>query len=103
LGQFTLLEEALAAAGVAVWPMVEFEADDALAAGAVAAARDQRVERVVICTPDKDLAQCVQGTRIVQLNRGTRVTRDESGVVHKFGVSPSSIPDYLSLVRVSGT
>jgi 5'-3' exonuclease len=98
LAQFSLLEEALSAAGITVWPMVEFEADDALAAGAVAAARDERVERVVICTPDKDLAQCVQGTRIVQLNRRTRVTCDESGVVHKFGVSPRSIPDYLALV-----
>jgi 5'-3' exonuclease len=98
LEQFPLLEEALSAAGIVVWPMVEFEADDALAAGAVAAARDERVERVVICTPDKDLAQCVQGTRIVQLNRRTRATRDESGVIQKFGVSPGSIPDYLALV-----
>ena len=98
LAQFPLLEEVLSAAGVVVWPMVEFEADDALAAGAVAAARDARVERVIICTPDKDLAQCVRGTRIVQLNRRTRVTRDEAGVVQKFGVSPASIPDYLALV-----
>ena len=96
--QFPILEEVLAAAGVVVWPMVEFEADDALAAAAVAAARDPRVERVIICTPDKDLAQCVQGTRIVQLNRRTRVTIDEAGVVQKFGVSPTSIPDYLALV-----
>ncbi len=78
--------------------MVEFEADDALAAGAVAAAKDKRVEQVVICTPDKDLAQCVRGTRIVQLNRRTRVTIDEAGVLKKFGVPPSSIPDYLALV-----
>src|SRR3989475_6102322 len=98
LAQFTRLEDALSAAGVVVWPMVEFEADDALAAGAVAAARDARVERVIICTPDKDLAQCVRGTRIVQLNRRTRVTLDESGVIKKFGVSPASIPDYLALV-----
>ena len=98
LAQFTLLEEALSAAGVAVWPMVEFEADDALAAGAVAAARDARVEQVVICTPDKDLAQCVRGTKIVQLNRRTRVTLDEAGVIRKFGVPPESIPDYLALV-----
>src|SRR6202035_4058326 len=98
LAQFSLLEDALAAAGVVVWPMVEYEADDALAAGAVAAARDQRVEHVIICTPDKDLAQCVRGTRIVQLNRRTRVTRDEAGVIQKFGVSPASIPDYLALV-----
>ncbi|HWY56257.1 MAG TPA: 5'-3' exonuclease H3TH domain-containing protein [Terriglobales bacterium] len=96
--QFPLLEEVLSAAGIVVWPMVEFEADDALAAGAVAAARDARVERVIICTPDKDLAQCVSGTRIVQLNRRTRVTIDEAGVVQKFGVSPASIPDYLALV-----
>ena len=98
LGQFPLLEETLAAAGIVVWPMVEFEADDALAAGAVAAARDARVERVLICTPDKDLAQCVSGTRIVQLDRRTRVVRDEAGVIKKFGVTPASIPDYLALV-----
>jgi 5'-3' exonuclease len=98
LAQFPLLEEALSAAGVVVWPMVEFEADDALAAGAAAAARDARVERVIICTPDKDLAQCVRGTRIVQLNRRTRVTLDEAGVKQKFGVPPESIPDYLALV-----
>jgi 5'-3' exonuclease len=98
LSQFHLLEEVLAAAGVVVWPMVEFEADDALAAAAVAAARDPRVEHVIICTPDKDLAQCVSGTRIVQLDRRTRVTRDETGVIQKFGVRPESIPDYLALV-----
>jgi 5'-3' exonuclease len=98
LSQFHLLEEVLAAAGVVVWPMVEFEADDALAAAAVAAARDPRVEHVIICTPDKDLAQCVSGTRIVQLDRRTRVTRDEAGVIQKFGVQPKSIPDYLALV-----
>lgn len=96
--QFPLLEETLSAAGVVVWPMVEFEADDALAAGAVAAARDRRVDRVIICTPDKDLGQCVSGTRIVQLNRRTGVTFDESGVIQKFGVPPASIPDYLALV-----
>jgi len=98
LAQFPLLEEALAAAGVVVWPMIEFEADDALAAGAAAAARDARVDRVIICTPDKDLAQCVSGARIVQLNRRTRTIRDEAGVVAKFGVPPASIPDYLALV-----
>lgn len=98
LAQFPLLEETLAAAGVPVWPMIEFEADDALAAGAVAAAADPRVERVTICTPDKDLAQCVCGTRIVQLNRRTRVTFDEAGIVAKFGIVPASIPDYLALV-----
>ncbi len=96
--QFPLLEEVLSAAGVVVWPMVEFEADDALAAAAVAAAQDKRVEQVIICTPDKDLAQCVRGTKIVQLNRRTRVTLDEAGVIKKFGVSPQSIPDYLALV-----
>jgi 5'-3' exonuclease len=96
--QFPLLEEAIAAAGVVVWPMVEFEADDALAAGAAAAARDERVGQVIICTPDKDLAQCVRGTRVVQLNRRTRVTMDEAGVIQKFGVPPESIPDYLALV-----
>ena len=78
--------------------MVEFEADDALAAAAAAAASDPRVERVIICTPDKDLAQCVRGTRVVQLNRRTRTIRDEAGVVAKFGVPPASIPDYLALV-----
>ncbi len=98
LAQFPLLEETLAAAGVVVWPMIEFEADDALAAGASLAARDPRVDRVIICTPDKDLAQCVRGTRVVQLNRRTRVTMDEAGVTQKFGVPPKSIPDYLALV-----
>ena len=98
LSQFGLLEDALTALGVTVWPMVEYEADDALAAAAVLAAADARVEQVIICTPDKDLAQTVSGTRIVQLNRRTNVTRDEAGVVAKFGVLPASIPDYLALV-----
>ncbi len=98
LAQFEPLEEALSALGVAVWPMVEFEADDGLAAGAAKAALDPAVERVMICTPDKDLAQCVRGTRVVQLNRRTNAIRDEAGVVEKFGVSPPSIPDYLALV-----
>jgi 5'-3' exonuclease len=98
LAQFPILEEALSALGVVVWPMVEFEADDALASAAAAAERDPRVERVLICTPDKDLAQCVRGTRVVQLNRRTRLIRDEAGVVEKFGVTPASIPDYLALV-----
>jgi len=98
LAQFPLVEEILVAAGIVVWPMVEFEADDALAAAAAAAARDARVERVIICTPDKDLGQCVRGQRVVQLNRRTRVTLDEAGVVQKFGVLPESIPDYLALV-----
>jgi 5'-3' exonuclease len=98
LAQFPLLEEALSALGIVVWRMVEFEADDALAAAAKAAADDPRVERVIICTPDKDLAQCVRGTRVVQLDRRKNITRDESGVVAKFGVAPASIPDYLALV-----
>jgi 5'-3' exonuclease len=96
--QFRPLEDALSALGVVVWPMVEFEADDALAAAAAMAAADQRVEQVIVCTPDKDLAQCVQGERIVQLDRRTRELRDESGVRQKFGVSPASIPDWLALV-----
>jgi len=98
LAQFPLLESALTAMGVVVWPMVEFEADDALAAAAAAAARDARVDRVMICTPDKDLAQCVRGTRVVQLNRRSRTLHDEAGVIAKFGVPPASIPDYLALV-----
>src|SRR5687767_2329415 len=98
LAQFHPLEEALSALGIVVWPMVDFEADDALAAAAAKAALDPRVERVVICTPDKDLAQCVRGTRVVQMNRRTRVVFDEAGVIAKFGVPPASIPDYLALV-----
>jgi 5'-3' exonuclease len=98
LAQFPLLEETLSAAGVVVWPMIKFEADDALAAAAAEASRDPRVERVIICTPDKDLAQSVRGSRVVQLNRRTRVTLDEDGVIRKFGVPPESIPDYLALV-----
>lgn len=98
LSQFPLLEDALTALGVVVWPMVEYEADDALAAAAEKAAADPRVERVFICTPDKDLAQAVRGTRVVQLNRRTNAIMDEAGVVKKFGVPPASIPDYLALV-----
>jgi len=98
LAQFPLLEEVLSAAGIVVWPMIEFEADDALAAGAATATLDRRVEQVIICTPDKDLAQCVRGTRVVQLNRRTRVIIDEAGVIGKFGVPPASIPDHLALV-----
>ena len=98
LAQFPVLEDALDALGVVVWPMVEFEADDALAAAAARASEDPAVDRVIICTPDKDLAQCVRGTRVVQLNRRTNVILDEAGVVKKFGVSPASIPDYLALV-----
>jgi 5'-3' exonuclease len=96
--QFQPLEEALSALGVVVWPMVDFEADDALAAAAAMAAADARVAQVVICTPDKDLAQCVRGDRIVQLDRRTRELRDEPGVRQKFGVAPASIPDWLALV-----
>ncbi|MGA7242075.1 MAG: 5'-3' exonuclease H3TH domain-containing protein [Terracidiphilus sp.] len=98
LSQFPLLEEVLAAAGIVVWPMIEFEADDALASAAALSRQDRRVEQVVICTPDKDLAQCVQASRVVQLIRRTGVTMDEAGVISKFGVTPESIPDYLALV-----
>src|SRR6266581_4352958 len=96
--QFQPLEDALEALGVVVWPMVEFEADDALAAAAAMAATDARVEQVVVCTPDKDLAQCVRGDRVVQLDRRTRELRNESAVRQKFGVPPVSIPDWLALV-----
>ena len=96
--QFPLLEDALRAFGVVVWAMVEYEADDALAAAAAKAALDERVERVYICTPDKDLAQCVRGARVVQMDRRKRTVRDETGVIAKFGVPPASIPDYLALV-----
>ena len=98
LAQFHPLEQALSAMGVVVFPMVEFEADDALAAAAAVAAADPRVARVLICTPDKDLAQCVFGERVVQFDRRARQMRGEAGVVKKFGVPPASIPDYLALV-----
>jgi len=98
LSQFPILEEALRSMGVVVWPMIEYEADDALASAAYRAAVDDRVNQVLICTPDKDLAQCVQGTRIVQVDRRSGTVRDESGVVAKFGVTPGSIADYLALV-----
>ena len=98
LSQFPILEEALEAMGVVVWPMVYYEADDALAAAADKAAKDDRVQQVIICTPDKDLSQCVVGTRVVQLDRRRQVIRDEAGVVAKFGVKPESIPDYLAVV-----
>jgi 5'-3' exonuclease len=98
MSQFPILEDALDAMGVVVWPMEYFEADDALASGAAAAARDERVNRVFICTPDKDLCQSVSGTRVVQLDRRRDIVRDEAGVVAKFGVKPESIPDYLGLV-----
>src|SRR5205809_6673169 len=98
LSQFPILEEALEAMGVVVWPMVYYEADDALTAAAAKAAGDDRVRQVIICTPDKDLSQCVVGTRVVQLDRRRDVLRDEAGVVAKFGVKPQSIPDYLAVV-----
>jgi 5'-3' exonuclease len=96
--QFAPLEDALDALGLGVWPMVEFEADDALAAAAARVATDARVTQVLLCTPDKDLAQCVRGDRVVQLDRRTRQIRDEAGVRRKFGVAPASIPDWLALV-----
>jgi 5'-3' exonuclease len=98
LGQFNLLEECLEAFGVVVWAEVELEADDALASAAAVAADDPSVRQVVICTPDKDLAQCVVGDRIVQLDRRRDVLSNEEGVREKFGVSPTSIPDWLALV-----
>jgi 5'-3' exonuclease len=98
LSQFPILEEALEAMGVVVWPMVQFEADDALASAAGKAAKDEDVKQVLICTPDKDLAQCVVGARVVQLDRRQNILRDEAGVVAKFGVKPQSIPDYLAVV-----
>jgi len=98
LSQFPILEEALEAMGVVVWPMVEFEADDALASSAARAALDDQVRQVFICTPDKDLGQCVVGTRVVQLDRRREIVRDEAGVIAKFGVKPQSIPDYLAVV-----
>jgi 5'-3' exonuclease len=98
LGQFGLLEVTLEAMGVVVWPMVDVEADDALASAAAVAADDPAVEQVVICTPDKDLGQCVRGRRVVQLDRRRQVVYDKAGVTAKFGVGPASIPDYLALV-----
>jgi 5'-3' exonuclease len=98
LSQFPILAQALEAMGVVVWPMVEFEADDALASAADKAGHDQRVSRVFICTPDKDLSQCVSGKRIVQLDRMRGIVRDEAGVIEKFGVYPHSIPDLLAVV-----
>jgi 5'-3' exonuclease len=98
LAQFKTLEVALRALGIVVWPMVEFEADDALASAAHRAAGDGRVEQVFICTPDKDLSQCVRGRRVVQFDRRAGVLRDEDGVRARYGVPPSSITDYLALV-----
>lgn len=98
MSQFWPFEEALVSMGVVLWPMVELEADDALAGAAFSLGHMKKVSRVVICTPDKDLAQCVRAKRVVQLNRRTREFRDEDGVREQFGVSPPSIPDYLALV-----
>jgi 5'-3' exonuclease len=98
LAQFPVLEEALQAMGVVVWPMVEYEADDAMASAAAKAATDERVEQVLVCTPDKDLAQCVVGSRVVQLDRRRGILRDEAAVLEKWGVRPESIPDYLAVV-----
>jgi 5'-3' exonuclease len=98
LAQFPLLEEALEALGVVVWPMVELEADDALASAAAVADADAAVDRVIVCTPDKDLAQCVRGERVVQLDRRKNVITDEGGVRARYGVGPESIPDWLALV-----
>jgi 5'-3' exonuclease len=96
--QFGLLEEALTALGVVVWPMVDVEADDAMASAASLAAASSNVERVVICSPDKDLAQCVIGERVVQLDRRSETIRDEKGVIERFGTAPATIPDWLALV-----
>ena len=96
--QFTPLEDSLRAMGVAVWPMIELEADDAMASAAEIASRDSRVEKICIWTPDKDLAQCVRRDRVVQVDRRSNVVRDASGVQAKFGVDPELIPDYLALV-----
>jgi 5'-3' exonuclease len=96
--QFQPLEDALAAMGVAVWPMIELEADDALASAAAIASKDPRVQKVCIWTPDKDLAQCVSDDRIVQVDRKSKVIRNADGVRAKFGVTPALIPDYLALV-----
>ena len=98
LSQFPVLEEALQSMGVLVWPEVYFEADDALASAAAKSAQDERVQQVFICTPDKDLAQSVVGTRVVQQDRRREIVRDEAGVIEKFGVKPQSIPDYLAVV-----
>jgi 5'-3' exonuclease len=98
LAQFPLAERAVGALGVVVWPMVEFEADDALATAAARWADDPEVEQVVICTPDKDLAQCVRGSRVVMLDRRRQIVLDEAAVQTKFGVLPASIPDWLALV-----
>jgi len=98
MSQFPVLEEGLTAMGVLVWPMTYFEADDALASASAKSAADGRVRQVLICTPDKDLSQCVVGSRVVQVDRRREIIRDEAGVEEKFGVKPHSIPDYLAVV-----
>ena len=98
LAQFPVLEDALQSMGVVVWPMIQYEADDALASAAAKAALDERVRQVIVCTPDKDLAQCVVGNKVVQLDRMRGILRDEAGVFSKWGVKPESIPDYLAVV-----
>jgi 5'-3' exonuclease len=98
LAQFPVLEDALQSMGVVVWPMVQYEADDALASAAAKAAPDERVRQVIICTPDKDLAQSVVSSKVVQLDRMRGILRDEAGVISKWGVKPESIPDYLAVV-----
>jgi 5'-3' exonuclease len=98
LSQFPILEEGLRSMGVVLWPETQFEADDALASAAAKAALDDRVRQVFICTPDKDLAQCVRGTKVLQLDRRREILRDEAGIEAKFGVKPESIPDYLAVV-----
>jgi 5'-3' exonuclease len=98
MAQFPVLEDALRSMGVLVWAMVEFEADDALAAAAFKASQDAAVDKVIICTPDKDLGQCVVGDKVVQLDRMRNITRDASGITTKFGIKPDCIPDYLALV-----
>jgi len=98
LAQFNLAEEAVSALGVVVWPMVEFEADDALATAVARFKGDKSVEQIVICSPDKDLAQLVSGEHIICWDRRRDIVIDEAGVVEKYGVSPASIPDFLALV-----
>jgi len=98
LAQFTLLEEALRSLGVVVWPMISYEADDGLASACARAELDPRVEQVIICSPDKDLAQCVRGDRVIQRNRRTNVDSNEREIWSHFGVAPASIPDWLALV-----
>ena len=98
LAQFHPLEEALAAMGIVVWPMIELEADDALASAAHIASKDKKVRKIAIWTPDKDLAQCVRGTRVVQIDGRRKTIRDAAGIREKFGVSPQLIPDLLALV-----